>query len=68
MGTPGLSWEVILKMKKIKLELIRDTNVYIFFEKNARGGVSYISNIYSKAKNKYFKSYDPKQEPKHRRE
>ena len=55
-------------MKKIKLELIRDTNVYIFFEKDARGGVSYISNIYSKAKNKYFKSYDPKQEPKYRRE
>ena len=27
--------------------------------------VSYISNRYSKANNKYLKSYDPKQEPKH---
>ena len=30
-----------------------------------RGAVSYISFRYSKANNKYLKSYDPKQEPKH---
>ena len=29
------------------------------------GEVSYISNKYSKANNKYLKSYDPKQESKH---
>ena len=33
--------------------------------KEARGGISYIYNQYSKANNKYLKSYDPKQESKH---
>ena len=35
--------------------------MYIFFEKVARGGISYIFNKYSKTNNKYY----PKQEPKH---
>ena len=38
--------------------------MYIFFEKCMKGGVSYISNRYSKVSNKYLKSYDPKQESK----
>ena len=36
-----------------------------FFEKDKRGGISYISNRYSKANNKYLKSYYPKEESKH---
>ena len=39
--------------------------MYIFFEKVTRGGISYISNRYSKANNKYLKSYDLKQVSKH---
>ena len=65
LSTPGLSWDAILKMTKIKLELVPDPDRYIFFEKGTRGGISYISNRYSKANNKYLKSYDPKQESKH---
>ena len=38
--------------------------MFIFFEKGTRCGNSCISNRYSKAHNKYLKSYDPKQESK----
>ena len=39
--------------------------MFIFFEKGTRGGISYIYGRYSKANNKYLKSYDPKEESKH---
>ena len=39
--------------------------MYVLFEKGSRGGISRISNRYSKANNKYLQSYDPKEEPKH---
>ena len=51
----------MLKMRKIKLELFPDPDMYIFFEKGTRGGISHISNRYSKANNKYLKSYYPKE-------
>ena len=63
--TPGLSWDAILKMIKIQPELIPDPDVYIFFQKGARGGISYIFNKYSKTNNKYLRRYDTKQKPKH---
>ena len=65
VSAPALSWDAMLNMRKIKLELISDPDMYIFFEKGMRGGVSYISNRYSKNNNRYLKSYDPKQESKH---
>ena len=45
----------MLKMTKIKLELIPDPDTYIFFEKGTRGGISYMSNRYNKANNQYLK-------------
>ena len=65
LSAPALCWDAMLNMTKVELELISDLDMYIFFEKGMRGGVSYISNRYSKANNKYLKSYDPKQESKH---
>ena len=43
----------MLNMTKIKLELISDPDMYTFFEIDMRDGVSYISNRYSNANNKY---------------
>ena len=50
----------MLKMIKIELELIPDPDMYIFFEKGTRGSISYISDRYIKANNKFLKSCDPK--------
>ena len=65
LSAPGISCDAMLEMTKSKLELISDPNMFIVFEKGTRGGISYISNRYSKADNRYLKSYDPKQESKH---
>ena len=59
---PALSWGAKLNMTKMELELITDPDMYILFEKDMRSGTFYISTKYSKANNKYLKSYDPKQE------
>ena len=54
-----------LLWQKLSFEFTSDPDKYKFFEKDMRGGDSYISNRYSKANSKYLKSYDPKQEWKH---
>ena len=52
LSAPVLSWDAILNMTKVELELITDTDMYIFFEKVTRDGASYISNRYNKANKK----------------
>ena len=58
--SPGLSWDAMLKMTEIKLELMTDIDMFQFIEKGLRGGISYIANRYGKGNNKYMKEYDEK--------
>ena len=58
--SPGLSWDAMLKMTNIKLELMTDINMFQFIEKGMRGGISYIANRFGSANNKYMKEYDDK--------
>ena len=48
-SSPGLSWDVMLKMTGIKLEKIHDIDMYFFLEKGTKGGLSCISKRYSKS-------------------
>ena len=58
--SPGLSWDAMLKMTDIKLELMTDIDMFQFIEKGMRGGISYIANRYGKGNNKCMKTYDEK--------
>ena len=49
-------------MTDVELELLTDPDIYLFIEERLRGGISMISNRYSKANNPYVPDYDPTQE------
>ena len=57
-STSGLSWDTMLKMYGIELELIHDIDMHLFIEKRMRGGISYIAKRFSKSNNKYMKCYN----------
>ena len=61
-SSPGLSWDAMLKMAGVELELITDIDMHLFIEKEMRSGISYIAKRHSKANNKYMKFYDSNEE------
>ena len=52
---PRLSWDAMLKMTGIELQLI---DMHLFLKKGMKGGISYIAKRFSKTSNKYMQSYD----------
>ena len=41
LSASALSWVAMLNMTKVEIELIPDPDMYIFYGKGTRGGVSY---------------------------
>ena len=50
---PGFSWQAMLKMTKIQLELISDPDMYLFLMDTIRGGISVCNKKHVIADNKY---------------
>ena len=59
-SSPGLSWNAMLKMTGIRLKKIIGTDMYLFTEKQLKGGISCIANRCTKSNSKYMKNHDPK--------
>lgn len=51
--------------KGVKLELLTDPDMHLFFAKGIRGGVSMITKRHSLANNKYIEGYDPSKDTKY---
>ena len=49
----GFSWQAMLKLTKMELELISDPDMYLFLMDNIRGGISVCNKKHVIADNKY---------------
>jgi hypothetical protein len=58
IGLPQMTWQAGLKFTGVKLEQLTDQDMYTFFERAKRGGVSVISHKHAKANNEYLPDYD----------
>ena len=66
LTAPAFFWEAMLKMTGVELELICEGEVemFRFFERQIRGGVSSVFHRFSQANNKFMKDFDPSQPSK----
>ena len=62
VSLPSSSWDAMLKMTGVRLDLLSDVEMLNFFEKGMRGGISTITHRYAVANNKYMKNYNPEEE------
>ena len=59
--SPGLSWNKVLKNTDVELEILTDSDMYLFVERGMRGDFS----RYARANNPGVPDYDTSQPNKH---
>ncbi|EFP09702.1 hypothetical protein CRE_21850 [Caenorhabditis remanei] len=63
--SPGLAWDAMLLKTDVKLQTIKDVEMYNFIEKGIRGGMCNAMLRHSKANNKYMPDYNLEEESKY---
>ena len=53
----GLEWQAVLKITKVKLNLLTDIDMLLMVEKGTRGGICHSIYRQAKANNKYTNNY-----------
>ena len=61
VSTPGLVLEAMLKMTKVKIELLTDIDMVLVVENSIRGGLTQVVRKHGVANNKYLPDYDKTQ-------
>jgi len=59
ISLPSYAFDAMLKVTKVKIELLTDPDMYLFFEKGLRGGITTAITRYAKANNPQCPKYDP---------
>ena len=57
-STPGMAWSCAMKLTDTRLELLDNEEMYTFFERSIRGGISQVSKRHVRANNKCCKTYN----------
>ena len=58
VSTPGLALEAMLKITKVKIELLTDIDMVLMVENGIRGGLTQVVKKYGVANNKYLPDYN----------
>ena len=63
-SAPGLAWDDALKISKVQIELLRDSNILLMIDSGIRG-IATISHRHAKANNEYMGTeFDPAEKSK----
>jgi hypothetical protein len=53
ISAPSLSWQAMLRFTRVELELLSDSDMYMFFERGIRGGLAVVATRHAVASNHY---------------